>query len=94
MYRLAALQQASSSTSHASLCSACQEPLFLSNEEFEGPSSVPDEVQLSCRHSYHWECIMSHAVEHAEGRSNCGACGSNVLNPEGKFLVVVRNEGG
>ncbi|KZV83350.1 hypothetical protein EXIGLDRAFT_656163 [Exidia glandulosa HHB12029] len=69
-------------------CCVCLESLTVPSDSDEGPSEVIDDVELPCRHHYHWQCILDHPS------SICSSCGADARNADGKLLVTVRNEGG
>lgn len=72
-------------------------------------ATVIDDVELYCDppgsgpggHHAHWTCLIEHAMQARAGAvvpgpsfTTCRVCGRNVLDPSGRFVVDVRNEGG
>jgi hypothetical protein len=76
-------------------CTICQESLVIASTEDEGPSAIVDDVELlPCRHHFHWSCIMEYEMGSTASKGLCPHCNENALDPQGRFLVTVRNEGG
>jgi hypothetical protein len=95
-----------------SLCTQCQKPLTLEVDldsededvQMSGSSAptnintVPDDIELSCGHHFHWQCLLD-----AYDMSRCPRCNTDITdssshsdssagNPQ--ILVNMNNEGG
>jgi hypothetical protein len=88
-----------------STCAKCSKPLTLEiepdsdNEEQSSstdPTTVPDDVQLSCGDHFHWQCLLE-----AYDTSRCPVCDGEITsepssahNQYPPILVNLHNEGG
>ncbi|OAA72773.1 hypothetical protein LEL_08557 [Akanthomyces lecanii RCEF 1005] len=91
-------------------CRTCNEPLVLhvadSDDEGEdvGTVDVPDDIELSCRCHYHWQCLMDNASS-IISNPRCPSCGQDISSAAASaasshssetpaILVRYTNEGG
>jgi hypothetical protein len=68
------------STPTTHLCDKCATPLVVeiepdsdSESNNNGPSTVPDDVRLSCGHHFHWECLLD-----AYALGTCSRCHTDI----------------
>ena len=75
-------------------CAICHEPLLVPSADDRKPSYIIDDVELRCKHHFHWSCILEYFESSSDVYRRCPLCRQSVLNSQGEFLVQVRNEGG